>query len=190
VNHLVAAPVVLEVSLHLFDARVRQDVRDNENAATPRWLRPSSRIAAGCDPDRRSCRPRSARLKLAGEGRTGGAGARRRRHDHHRALRRWTGVHAAVTALLKAGVTRRTEAEKHNNAPRSASLGFEIPHSPRSRSLRAIRDPSTSRLIFDVSGRSSLSFCDGDFVLKSLGSHAQTLRARNVLNAVSRKRRQ
>ena len=29
-------------------------------------------------------------------------------------------VHAAVTALLKAGVKRRTEAEKHDNAPRMA----------------------------------------------------------------------
>jgi hypothetical protein len=58
-------------------------------------------------------------LKLTGEiGRVDGAGARRPRREHHRALKTLgCDVHAAVTALLKAGVKRRTEAEKHDNAP-------------------------------------------------------------------------
>ena len=71
------------------------------------------------------CRFRSALLKLAAEiGRTDGAGARRRRREHHRApgtLGR--DGHAAVTALLKAGVKQKTEAEKHDNAPRKAGPG-------------------------------------------------------------------
>jgi hypothetical protein len=61
-------------------------------------------------------------LKLASEiGRTDGGGARRRRREHHRAHSTLgCDVRAAVTALLKAGVKRRTEAEKHVNAPRIA----------------------------------------------------------------------
>jgi hypothetical protein len=52
-------------------------------------------------------------LKLARQiGRTGGEGAKRRRREHHRALKTLTGdVHAAFTALLKAGAKRRTEEE-------------------------------------------------------------------------------
>ena len=65
----------------------------------------------------------SARLKLAEEfGRTGGAGATRRRRAHHHAPRRpGSDVHAAFTARLKAGVTRRIEAGKHDSRPRIAS---------------------------------------------------------------------
>jgi hypothetical protein len=47
----------------------------------------------------------------------GGAG----RREHHRALKTLgCDVHAAFTALLKAGVERRTKAEKHDSAPRIA----------------------------------------------------------------------
>jgi hypothetical protein len=69
--------------------------------------------------------PRSARVKLAdASGRTDGAGARRRRREHLQALRTpGRDVHATGTARMKTGDKRRTEAEKHDNAPRIAGTG-------------------------------------------------------------------
>jgi hypothetical protein len=47
--------------------------------------------------------------------------------EHHRAPSTLgCDVHAAFTALLKAGVTRRTEAEKHDSAPRMAGPGLHL----------------------------------------------------------------
>jgi hypothetical protein len=64
--------------------------------------------------------PSSARVKLADEiGWTDGVGARRRRREHHQALRTpGCDVHATGTALLKAGDKRRAGIEEHDNAPR------------------------------------------------------------------------
>ena len=74
-------------------------------------------------------------MKLTEEiGRTDGVGTKRRRREHHGALNTLgCDVHATFTALLKAGVTRRTEAEAHDSAPRIAGPG---PH-PNDHALRA-----------------------------------------------------
>jgi hypothetical protein len=56
------------------------------------------------------------------------------RREHHRAPNTpRCGVHAAFTALLKAGVKRRTEVEKHDSAPRIAGPGLH----PSDQALRA-----------------------------------------------------
>jgi hypothetical protein len=56
------------------------------------------------------------------------------RREHHRALNTLScDVHAAFTALLKAGVTRRREVEKHGSAQRIASPGLH----PNDPALRA-----------------------------------------------------
>jgi hypothetical protein len=69
--------------------------------------------------------PRSARVKLADPiGRTDGVGARGRRREHLQALRTpGRGVHATVTALMKACDKRRTAAQKHGNESRIAGTG-------------------------------------------------------------------
>jgi hypothetical protein len=61
-------------------------------------------------------------LKLAQEiGGTGGAGATRPGREHHYAPKTLgCDVHAAFTALLRAGVTRSIEAGKHDSGPRIA----------------------------------------------------------------------
>lgn len=80
-------------------------------------------------------RLRSARLKLTGEiGRTDGAGARRPGREHHGALKTLgCDVHAAVTALLKAGVKRRTEAGTHGSCTADGPSRIH----PKDRVLRA-----------------------------------------------------
>jgi hypothetical protein len=107
-------------------------------------------------------------------GRTDGVGARRQRREHHQAVRTSRrDVHATGTALLKTGDKRRTEAEKHDNAPRIAGTGShpKRPSSPRSDFLRAICDPPDSRVIRCVCRCARLSLCEGDFVLKCSTTH-------------------
>jgi hypothetical protein len=68
-------------------------------------------------------------MKLTDEiGRTDGVGARRRRREHHQALRRPNrDVHATNTARMQAGDKRRVKAEEHDNAPQVAGLDSAAP---------------------------------------------------------------
>jgi hypothetical protein len=91
--------------------------------------------------------PRSARRTPADEiGRTDGVRPRRRRREHHQALRMpGHDVHASGTALMKADDKRGTKAEEHvkctaGGRPRIAS---ERARPLRSHSDRAIGDPAT-----------------------------------------------
>jgi hypothetical protein len=65
--------------------------------------------------------PSSARVWLADEiGWTDGVGAKRRRREHHQALRTpGCDVHDTGTALLKAGDKRRARIEEHDHEPHS-----------------------------------------------------------------------
>jgi hypothetical protein len=112
-------------------------------------------------------------LKLAGEiGRTGGAGARRRRREHHRALKTLGGgIHAAFTALLKAGVVRKTEAGKHDSPPRIAR-GRIASESTELSAHTLLEQIAIRRIPANFAGLWSreLSLCEGDFVLKPFGS--------------------
>jgi hypothetical protein len=90
-------------------------------------------------------------LKLAGEiGRTGGAGASRQRREHDQAFKALgSDVHAAVAALLKGGVKRRTEAEKHDSASRTA--GSELDWNATARRAHTPLEQFTIRLFPDNS---------------------------------------
>ena len=89
-------------------------------------------------------------MKLTDEiGRTDGVGARRRRREHHQALRTPTrDVHATDTARVKAGDERRAKAEEHDNAPQVAS-----PDRVRSTAATRARTLTEQRAIRPHGGR-------------------------------------